>query len=81
MRCLRGKIHPTVMSRSGICPLTMNMSEMNARGMTTPLLTARVTCIEGSAMARASPSALKQAEATTSVVTIARTDRLGTTRS
>ena len=68
-------------SQSGMSPLNMNMSEMKASGMTTPLLTARVSCIVGRAMARASPRALKQPEAKTRVVMIESTDRLGTCRS
>ena len=54
-----------VVSQSGICPVIMNMSEMNASGMTMPLLTATVSSIDGSAIASASPSALKQADAST----------------
>ncbi len=81
MRCLSGKAQPIAASQSGISPLNMNMSEMKASGMTMPLLTASVSCIVGSAMASASPRALKQADATTRVVTIESTDRLGTCRS
>ncbi len=81
VRCLSGNSQPIVASQSGICPLIMNMSEMNASGMTMPLLTATVSCIDGRAIASASPSALKQAEAIRRVTTIARIDRLGTCRS
>ncbi len=70
-----------VASQSGICPVIMNMSERNASGMTMPLLTATVSSIVGRAMARASPRALKQADASTRVTMIARTDRLGICRS
>ena len=81
VRCLRGKSQPIVDSHCGIWPPIMNMSEMKASGMTMPLLTASVSCIVGSAMASASPRALKLADAMSSVTTIAATDRPGRMRS
>ena len=81
VRCLRGNSQPIVANQSGIEPVIMNMSEMKARGMTMPLLTATVSSMDGRAMASARPRALKQADARRRVTRIARTERLGICRS
>jgi len=65
--CLSGNIQPSVAIQGGSVPVTMNVSETKAMGITIPLVTAIVACGVGSRRATARPIALNDTDASTRV--------------